>query len=409
MRKVFCSFLTFAFILSCGGGGGGGSPVEEAYTATDNKTSTIDIKANNWLFLVYMDADNNLNDFADQDLQEMQQVKFPQNVKVVVLVDKLGYSSGLIYETDESGNLVLAESVSEPNMGDPQTLTDFVLKYVKQYPDHKKVLIFWNHGDGWRSPSLPSQLKMAAYDDTTKDALYMYEVKKALEDITNAENFKFEVVGFDECLMGNLEVFYDIANYTNYIVASEQFEPGAGWNYTAVFQNFFQNLSYYGDGFAFTKAVVDAYKDYGNQYDMDLTMLSIDSQSVKYLVEGVNKIAQRYLEDPTLKYEFQTVRESLPSITYEGTDYQLVDLYNLAVQLNDTLNGNGTQEIISTINGLYRYTNNQDFQGISIYFPESADKADSNYFCSYYSPCEGGYYNPFTGTLWDEFLKAYLY
>ncbi len=371
-------------------------------------------KLYDWLVLVYMDADNNLNDYARYDLNEMALVKVPPSVKLVVFEDTYGNNGAYIYETDdESGYLKLSATAPEPDMGDPKTLEDVVNYWSQKYPSSKRVLILWNHGDAWRNLkawNTEKFFKSAAYDETSDDLLYMYELKKALENITDNGAKPFDVIGFDECLMGNLEVFYDIANYTRYIVASEQLEPAEGWDYQKLLQCFLKYREIENNAFSFAKAAVDAYKVYTPDNENSCcppTMMAVPSQSVSTLVEGLNKIALQYLSDPDgLQADFANARAQLPTIYDESTG--LVDLYNLALLLNSTLNGNGTEEIINAFRGFYGYTTDDNFKGISIYFPSSSYYLDDAYFCNETVPCENGYYNPFTQTYWDDFLKSFL-
>jgi hypothetical protein len=392
-----------------------GSPIKVSYNP-DNQTVELCLNGNckslkpslyDWLVLIYMNGDNNLNDFAKEDLKEIQAVRVPPFVKVVVLTDFLGNGGAYIYATDDSsGVLKLIDTVKEPDMGDPQTLKDFLTSFIERYPAERRVLIVWNHGTGWKSLPTDSTVKVASYDETAGDYLYMYEFARVLSDVTADGTKPFDLIGFDECLMGNLEVFYDIANYTRYAVASEHFEPAKGWNYTEVFHKFLKNIETQNDATAFGKAVVDAYSLYSSE-SYPLTMVLISSSQIKTLVESLNQMVQKYLTNPdSYNTAVENVRNSLPTIG--GNDYGLIDLYSLALNLNATFEGVGTEGIISTIKSLYRYTSDPNFQGVSIYFPTDRAYLDTDYFCSETTPCTGGYYNPFTSTLWDEFLKTYF-
>jgi hypothetical protein len=42
---------------------------------------------------------------------------------------------------------------------------------------------------------------------------------------------RIDIVGFDACLMGSLEVAAVVAPYARYMIASEELEPGEGWSY----------------------------------------------------------------------------------------------------------------------------------------------------------------------------------
>ena len=400
--------LSLGLILfaSCGGGGGGSAESYSSESSGDSSSSVeyhaqITPRAVDWLVLVYMDADNNLDSFADGDLKEIGSLTYNPSVKVAVLVDKYGNTGGFIYETDDNGKLVLSRTIPEPNMGDPQTLSDFVSEFEQNYPANHTVLIVWDHGTGWKSTVSSQNFKVAAVDDTDSDYLYTYELQEALKQL----NKTIDILGFDECLMGNLEVLYAVKDFAKYMVASEQFEPGEGWNYTAAFKPLASNTENL-TAESLAKNFVDSYaKSYSDK--PSITMVLFTPTNVEKLVDGLNKISQQYLDNSDLKSKFQEVRANLDSLKLSDYDYELIDLYNFALGLNSTLNGNGTEEIISTVKALYRYTNDKNWQGVNLYFPDSRDNFDPDYLCQNPYMCNG-YYNPFTQTLWDDVLEDYF-
>ena len=398
-RKFILTTVLTLSIVSCGNEGGSNS-----YIYSEPKQ--VKPTSTNWLLLIYMDGDNNLSDYTYSDIQEIQQLKLNNTIKVAVLQDTLGNNGAFLYETDENGNLKQIKSLPEPNMGDPTTLENFVLNEVKKYPAKNIALILWDHGNGWRALNKESLTKMVALDETNnEDQLFMFEFKEALEKLQE-EGIKISLIGFDECLMGNLESFYDIANYTQYIVASEHLEPATGWNYTLVLNKLNQNPNASPEEIA--HYIVDAYREAYSNLSQPLTMLAIPSKTVEKLVEAVNDIANTYLSNPSKYHDeyLNAVPDEIPQSN------NLVDLYTFAVNLNSEANINGTQQVIKTINGLYKYTNDNKFQGISIYLPTNQQDVEMNYFCTPNSGCltpQGEiYYNPFTATLWDDFLKVFL-
>ena len=54
------------------------------------------------------------------------------------------------------------------------------------------------------------------------------EIDQAL---TNAD-VAFDFIGFDACLMANTETALMLAEHADYLIASEETEPGIGWYYT---------------------------------------------------------------------------------------------------------------------------------------------------------------------------------
>src|SRR5262249_8101206 len=70
---------------------------------------------------------------------------------------------------------------------------------------------------------------------------------------------KFELIGFDACLMGNFEVAKAMAPYGHVLVASEEVEPGSGWDYTPIIDAL--NKSPQMDGVALGHVIVDTYRE----------------------------------------------------------------------------------------------------------------------------------------------------
>jgi hypothetical protein len=94
---------------------------------------------------------------------------------------------------------------------------------ITNYPAEKYMLVMWDHGGAWISHSS---------DEDTGDDMNLPEFVDALDRVKAETGIdKFEIIGFDMCLMAQLEVYQTIEPYANYGIASEENEPGAGWFY----------------------------------------------------------------------------------------------------------------------------------------------------------------------------------
>jgi hypothetical protein len=381
---------------------------------SDNVTLCVsgncsEINYRNWLILVYMDGDNSLSSATDEDLKEMESVVYSPQVKVVVLRDTSGDNGGMIYDYNYTTSSFDEIPVAEPNMGDPSTLVDFVEKYVKKYPSPNVALIMWDHGDGWRSVNYDDTYRTAAIDDTNNDYLFMHELKEALQQLQN-DGVRINLIGFDECLMGSLEVFYDIKDYTDVIVASEVTEPFDGWNYSYVMEAINNNPSL--DAYGFGKAIVDAYKKAYLSGTNVYTMIVVKSSDVDTLVKDINEFVD-LLNDTT--YEcFYNARQSQTTIS---DSLGAIDLGNFAYELGKCLSNTYVSDIINKVDSFYKYVSDSSVSGISIFFPNSDEVAEYDYyFANVTNPVEiavgdavdANYYNPFTETTWDDFLREYF-
>ncbi|MBN1207328.1 MAG: hypothetical protein JXB05_20770 [Myxococcaceae bacterium] len=192
-----------------------------------------------WTFLVYMVADNNLEPAALNDIIEMAAVGSGTDFNIVLQIDRAqGYDeSGLGPLPNWTstkrlrvtpGGLEELEDLGELNMGAPQTLADFITWGAKTYPADRYALVFWDHGGAW--PGFGG-------DDSTQDGdlLSIAELKAGIQaGMGGASLQQFALIGYDACLMSTYEVALAMRPFGEYLLASEELEPGHGWDYRAL-------------------------------------------------------------------------------------------------------------------------------------------------------------------------------
>jgi LysM repeat protein len=190
-----------------------------------------------WTVLVYMASDNNLEYFSFKDLDEMEIAGSTSEINIVVQFDraeKYDKTNGDWHDTRRffitndgtEGQLNSQElgSIGETNTGDPATLTDFIVWGMQTYPAEHYALVIWDHGGSW--------LGIAVDDSADGDGLIMPELEKALKDAMDITAIKLDIIGFDACMMGGMEVYRTIAPYAHYAIASPELIPRQGWDYT---------------------------------------------------------------------------------------------------------------------------------------------------------------------------------
>ena len=114
-------------------------------------------KEDTWVVYWYLcgsDLESNYG-AATADLNEMMQVKLPENVKVVIQTGGASKWQNDQVKTDRiqryeySGDtLTLKDETEQASMGDPETLKGFLNYAEENYPADHKMLLFWNHGGG---------------------------------------------------------------------------------------------------------------------------------------------------------------------------------------------------------------------------------------------------------------------
>lgn len=197
-------------------------------------------KADTWLVMLYQDADDEtLEQDIFIDLNEAEIVGSSQQVTIVAQLDRMegGFDGGddasgsvryRILQDDDLENIASEplQDLGEVNMSDPQTLVDFAVWAIHSYPAEKYALILSDHGMGWLGGWSDS--------DSEGEAMSMEQIDAALAEIIAATGIgQFELVGFDACLMAQVESLSAIAPHARYAVASEEVEPALGWAYAA--------------------------------------------------------------------------------------------------------------------------------------------------------------------------------
>jgi hypothetical protein len=237
----------YSISVTSGSGGGGSVTLPQPHKA--------------WTVLVYLGADNNLSSYGDKDIAEMKAIGSTADVNVVVLWDNASSVHGYYYI--QKNATALLKDVGEVNMGATTTANAFIDYAATNFPADRYMWIWWNHGG-----AVDRAARGVCWDDTNSgDHLSEVEQKSIMSYGVTKFGKKFEAVGFDACLMATGEIYYQYRDLANYMAASEQTEPGDGWDYSFL-STLTTTPSVTGD--AATKAVFDKYKAWYSSYS-DIT------------------------------------------------------------------------------------------------------------------------------------------
>jgi hypothetical protein len=245
------------------GGGGAGPPALSSIIAPRAAQIAPSSPAS-WTVLVYMAGDNDLEADAVRDMNEMEQAGSDGNVQVIVQFDRAGragdgerWSSTRRYlvARDEDPVQITSpflEDLGELNTGDAQTLADFITWGVRSYPAERYALVIWDHGSAWAGVA----------GDTTSagDTLSMPELEQALNTAQlQLDGTRLALIGFDACLMAQVDVLLSVAPYGDTAVASAELIPNDGWDWRAWIERLKADPQQ--DGPAAARAAVETYRD----------------------------------------------------------------------------------------------------------------------------------------------------
>lgn len=182
-----------------------------------------------WSLLVYIAGDNDLSDFGLEDIREMCETGASASTHVAVEIDTEGdYTGSIRYEIGEpdwSGHSYrrVIERLPEKDSGHPETLRDFLRWGIGRCSAEKRLVVVWNHGAGFRMPA-----RDIAYDDYGT-SLDMVDIESAFRQAGVTKGNKFSILGFDACLMNMLEIAHHLKDQVEFLVGSQEIEPGEGW------------------------------------------------------------------------------------------------------------------------------------------------------------------------------------
>ncbi len=267
---IFIILMAVSFFISRLGGGSGEAPIKDPGTGTDNLASeagsptydsgaySVDRTVSNMarpkrttllgggrdqatvmVYLLGTDLESR-SGMATMDLQEMLEADLSDNVNIVIETggtaqwknDVMDSGTNQRYLISSEGLSRLEDNLGRKSMVDPNTLTDFIRYSEQNFPAERYFLILWDHGGG--------SVTGYGYDEYFKgDTMTLDEIERALFN-SGAE---FDMVGFDACLMATLETAFVVEPYSDYLIASEELEPGIGWYYTGWLDELSKNPS----------------------------------------------------------------------------------------------------------------------------------------------------------------------
>jgi len=213
------------------------------------RTTTDEGKPGTWLVMLYQNADDEiLEQDIFTDLNEAELVGSNDAVTIVAQLDRYkGAFKGdgnwttakrFLVTQDDDLTAIGSEEVAdlgEVDSGDWQTLVDFGVWAIETYPADKYVLILSDHGMGWLGGWSDNAPKKGSEFSTN-------DIDQALEAIISQTGIgPFDLVGFDACLMGQLEPLDALVPYAKVAVASEEVEPSLGWAYASFLRDLSDN------------------------------------------------------------------------------------------------------------------------------------------------------------------------
>lgn len=351
-----------------------------------------------WTYLFYSDAEftNGYNPTTDFSREAYSGT----NLDVVILSDTTTTRTTLYYVNPDKSLRAIGTS-QEKNMGDASTLYDFIMQVKTEYPAERYILGFYDHGSGWQG---------CCIDETDRDyGLTMNEIKSAVSRAGGVDLVLFTA----PCLMGELESVYELRDWADVYVGSEDLSGYIGWFGTIDFIRGTLETNPEISSKELGRQIVGSIANYipinesrlRYSYGSIFTMSAIDVKAVPALAADLDTLARAFLEKGSdVAGRIDAIAATVQNYNY----YYSVDLYDLLEKYNSTETNSEIKALIARVQeslnrsvlAEYHGSANPGSHGLTIYFPLVS-----------YTPYQYTYSDPAYGldfaadTKWDEFLR----
>ena len=306
---------------------------------------------------------------ATSDLQEMLNAGIGDNINLIVYTggcrkwqnNVISSSANQIWQVTGQGLACLDKYAGSKSMTDPATLSAFIRWGAKKFPANRMALIFWDHGGG--------SVSGYGYDEkfASSGSMDLAEIDQALTD----GGVKFDFIGFDACLMATTETALMAANHADYLIASEETEPGIGWYYTDWLKKLSADLSM--PTLEIGKNIIDDFIDTCAQKcaGQSTTLSIVDLAEAELTIPDALADFSGSTCDLIRGNEYAKVSNARSSSREFGSSSRIdqVDLVHLAKNMG-TAEGNALADALL---GAVKYnrtsSNMTNSYGLSIYFP----------------------------------------
>lgn len=367
--------------------------------------------------------------FATKNLRNLFSVELPENVSVVIetggsyswSLSQINPNASQRFLYNQDG-LTELSSAYPKNMGNEQTLTDFLTFCRTEYPADHQMLLFWNHGSG--------SFGFCNDEIYAGDCITLAEMQSTLSSVYGSDPAEppFELVGYDACLMASAEVAEALHGYAKYLVASEETEMGDGWVYDAWVGALAAHPEM--NGAQLGKVIADTFVEACANYSINMQWLNmeavatfsvIDVDKAHSVYEAYANLCAAALSDVAADpWPLAALgRAAGKSIHYAGSAYKYFNTLDLGTFMQN-LSADYPEETAAVLDALtdavlyHRETSYaQGSKGLSVYFPTNVDSFSGLLFYLEYldTVCtdpdmKALYYYKIAGCLNDE-LRAY--
>lgn len=408
MTRVAAASAALLLLTAACSGGGSDKPDASKSSGTSTAEHT-GREGDGWTVLHYSMADTNLEPFMVADVNELGAVGSNDNLAIREFMDRSAeygedplldqgdWVGGRVLDIGAGGATEVVDDLGDVDSADPALLSSFIADGIEAHRAGHYALIISDHGASW--PGIGPD------EGSDYDVLDLAEITDAISSgLEQAGVDKLDLLGFDACLMANYEVASAVAPLADRLVASQELEPGHGWNYGSM-----QVLADDPDATAddLGSAIIDGFESQADEQGTQdqITLALIDLTQMGAVDDAVTEFAAALSEDSTVVApavgQSEATTLAFGKNPDESQDKHLSDLGLLASAIGDTAPSVADQAdavvsaldaaVLDAVDGV----GTAGATGLSIYLPPVPELAD------------GAYLDVSSADAWGGFLDAY--
>ena len=338
-----------------------------------------------WTLAIYLVSDNDLDYWAEKDVDEMMMVGSTKDVNVLIFWDR---PDGPAYAYKVlSGSLKeltnFALNGIEPNMGDPATLRDWVTYTKSAFHSEKYALLMWDHGDKFKGCMYDAHTPFEVYDFLTHQ-----------EVVTALNGFHIDALIYGACILAEIEVVYEYfvgGLDIDYYVANEGYDPMDGFPYDTILAKLTATPTQ--SPLELSKMCVDEYIYYyeyvGTAYSQAVTLSVVQTNKVGKVVTDLRSMTKAIMVDMEDYAQIVSDARGHANLPWSQNGWErLIDLTTFVKTIHDkSLNPSvvsSSETVLASLSEAILYHRNTHAMdkkgclGMGIYFPTSSESYENN-------------------------------
>jgi hypothetical protein len=244
--------------------------------------TTLPQPSKEWTVMVYMvgaDLETNGRAASKDILEMLSGTQLDNQSKINVVLSTGGSQRGNWHNLKRTfinqGQSYVIEDKGDITPSTPENLTDFVMWSKNNFPAQHYALVLWNHGDGVGGFGID--------DAHLGSKISFSQLQQAYQNIRAQFTKPLDIVVYDACLMGTIEVAEITSSLSPVMAASTDTIPAHGLDYQYILSNLISNPI--SDGIGFGKLAKTGYFNHAK------TRRTYNNSAITYGVYDLTKLA----------------------------------------------------------------------------------------------------------------------